>query len=127
MEKTSAIHEEMVIKANKFKLDWFSGVYGSQGYPGYQGYQMSDQTIRKYVCKEDYSYISVFDVYSVFKDEIYNGQLVGGDDSYVIYKDDKYIGIFKKHFFYSMAEMRNKKIDEILNEPEGKINKTSQM
>ena len=131
MAKTSAIHEEMVIKANKFKSDWFSGVYGNQGYPGPQGYSIHpDETRRQYVCKEDYSYISVFDVCSVFKDEIYEGVLIGNvPDSYNIYEIGATygIGIFKKDLFYSRAEMRDIRINEILNEPEGQINKTSHM
>ena len=130
MTKTSAIHEEMVIKANKFKSDCFSGVYGSQGSPGYKGYQMShDQTRRKYICKEDHSYQQVFDVCSIFKDEIYEGIDSINDDFLLVFEIGAVysIGNFKRHFFYSMAEMRDRRIDEILNEPEGEINKTSQL
>ena len=125
MAKTSKIHEEMVIKANQAHTDWIDQLPGGKNYnpangcqraPGYQGYQGPIQEeIRKYICINDESYISVFDVMSVFKDEIYEGK-IGYNDDLFIYKDNKMVGIFKKCNFYSIAEMRDKKIDDVLND-----------
>jgi len=118
MVKTSKIHEEMVIKANKFYNEWISGAYGAQGWPGPTGFQIPPDAHRvKVISIKDESYISVFNVCSVFKDEIYEA-ILNYDGRYIIYEiSGKYpIGQFDKFNFYPIAEMRERKIDEILKD-----------
>lgn len=118
--RTSKIHEEVVKATNQFRNDWLSGKYGTQGWPGPTGIHYKEGLKLRYICIEDSSYRENFDVCSVFKDVVYEGKIDG--DKIIIYElgQNYSIGYFDRKNFYSIAEMRDKKIDELLG-PEGNI------